>query len=121
MLTVTKRFEFHFAHYLPEYPGKCAKLHGHTGILEVEVAKQFGKVESTYPGMVMDFKDLKAVVMENVIDKLDHACLNEFFPENPTAENTVLWIRDQLMASFGHGLVRVRIWETPSSYAEWRK
>ena len=27
---VLKEFEFDAAHYLPEYNGKCERLHGHT-------------------------------------------------------------------------------------------
>ena len=29
-MIVLKEFEFDAAHYLPEYNGKCERLHGHT-------------------------------------------------------------------------------------------
>ena len=47
---VLKEFEFDAAHYLPEYNGKCERLHGHTYKLVV-------KVEGTpdKEGMVIDF------------------------------------------------------------------
>ena len=69
---VLKEFEFDAAHYLPEYNGKCERLHGHTYKLVV-------KVEGTpdKEGMVIDFIRLKNIVKEEVLSKLDHACLND--------------------------------------------
>ena len=119
VLTVTKIFEFAYAHYLPEYPGKCKVMHGHTGILEVEVIDA-GGVKAFYPGMIIDFGDLKKVVNQMVIDRLDHAMLNHFI-EIPTAENITKWVVEQLTPAFGQGLQRVRVYETPTSYAEWRR
>ena len=54
---VLKEFEFDAAHYLPEYNGKCERLHGHTYKLVV-------KVEGTpdKEGMVIDFIRLKNIV-----------------------------------------------------------
>ncbi len=115
-LTVTKKFEFHYAHFLPEHKGKCKFLHGHTGVLEVEVGP-WGKVKSDYEGMVIDFGDLKEIVQEKVLQKLDHAYLNEFL-SLPTAENIAKWVWSELEREFGQGLVRVRVYETPTSYAE---
>lgn len=36
-MIVLKEFEFDAAHYLPEYNGKCERLHGHTYKLVVKV------------------------------------------------------------------------------------
>jgi 6-pyruvoyltetrahydropterin/6-carboxytetrahydropterin synthase len=121
MLTVTKCFEFAYAHYLPKYTGKCKNLHGHTGILEVEIAKTGGieKLEH-YEGMVLDFSYLKEIVTQLVISKFDHACLNDILPI-PTAENMVQFAVDELSTVFGEGLVRIRVYETPTSYAEWKR
>ena len=74
MLTVTRRFEFCYGHKLPGYDGKCANLHGHNSVLEIEVSGQEG---IPYSGMVTDFGDLKKFVMENIIEALDHHYLNE--------------------------------------------
>ena len=122
MLTVTKRFTFDYAHELPDYNGKCRNLHGHTGILEVEVTKQ-GKVLSleSYSGMVIDFSVLKQIVEEEVIGILDHSYLNDVLWDVPTAENIARWVWDRLERRFGEGLVRVRVYETPDSYAEIRR
>lgn len=39
-MIVLKEFEFDAAHYLPEYNGKCERLHGHTYKLVVKVPKR---------------------------------------------------------------------------------
>ena len=120
MLSVTKKFEFAYAHYLPKHKGKCINLHGHTGTLEVELIKTNTSEQlCDYDGMIIDFGDMKRLVNEAVIDKLDHRYLNDLL-EVPTAENLVEWIVKELINVFGYSLQRVRVYETPTSYAEWR-
>jgi 6-pyruvoyltetrahydropterin/6-carboxytetrahydropterin synthase len=129
MLTITKTFEFAYGHHLPDYDGKCASPHGHNGILEVEVKRpaehivlDAGSVVEPQTGMIMDFGYLKGVVKEKVLDQMDHKYLNSDLPEigRPTAENMTLWIVKVLGEYFGDALVRVRCYETSTSYAEWR-
>ena len=73
MITLTKIFRFEAAHAIYGYPGACAAIHGHSYELHVQIAG-IDPVESFIPGMgiLMDFKDLKKVVQESVISKLDH-------------------------------------------------
>jgi queuosine biosynthesis protein QueD len=98
MISVTKIFTFEAAHYLEDYPGKCATMHGHSYKLEIEVAGD--GVGDNW--MVVDFGDLKKVVNEEVVDKLDHKCLNEVLvnaadqPVVATAENMCVWIAMKL-------------------------
>ncbi len=141
-VTVTKIYEFAYAHRLPSYQGSCARLHGHTGRLEVEVSG--GDAGGTpYPGIVVDFHDLKRVMAAIVAD-LDHAFLNDVINDArhadwaarhlpavrdeegravyaPTSENMVLWVAHRLETVCPDlRVVRIRWWESPSSYAEWR-
>jgi len=138
-LSVCKSFEFAYAHRLPEYDGKCLRNHGHTGRIEVEVD---GEYRNTYPSMVCDFYDLQSHV-QPIIDKMDHKdlydVLNETdLPENagvrplrrtegkcifpPTSENMVMWFKAQLEQAWPEvSIVRIRWWESSSSYAEWRR
>lgn len=121
-IEVVKQFTFDAAHYLPNYRGKCANLHGHTYILEVGI-KEEPDQES---GMVIDFGRLKQIVERNIIEKLDHQNLNEvdapFFPTSmPTAERMVQWIVKVLRNFWPNELSFVRLYETPTSYAEWRR
>lgn len=122
-MKVCKMFRFDAAHYLPHYEGKCKNLHGHGWVLEVEVD---GPV--CEDGMVVDFVTLKTVVNHNIIDKLDHKCLNDLSKEpwylgsafdNPTCENLLIWMWHQIDGVW-HGceLSRLRLYETPDSYAE---
>lgn len=125
MLSVTKSFSFAYAHLLPDYPGNCSKLHGHTGTLEVEVSDgpdaTAQRISHTnYPGMVIDFGDLKRLVQTKVLDCFDHCFLNDLL-QVPTVEKMVRWAVKQLQEVLGDSLVRVRIYETPTSYAEWKK
>lgn len=87
---VTKEFTFDAAHFLPNYYGKCEKLHGHTYRLQVTVE---GAVGSN--GLVMDFVLLKRIVKKQVLDKLDHQFINDVISIS-SAENTAIWIWNQL-------------------------
>lgn len=124
MISVCRRFEFHAAHHLPFHTGKCKQIHGHSYFLEVEVTghiqtREFDK-DNPQAGMILDFGDLKEIVNKCVIDKLDHKDLNDLW-ENPTAEIMVgdiaRWIDNAIDYA---DLLRVRLWETSNSYAEWR-
>jgi len=106
-------FYFDAAHFLPDYKGKCERVHGHTYRLEVEVEKDLGD-----DGMVTDFNEIKQVVNREVVEKLDHSSLNDLLP-NPTAENITEWIwsvlSDKLPVS------RVRVWEGEGKWVEKAK
>ena len=123
MLTIIKRFEFEAAHHLPKHNGVCRRTHGHRYELEIGIS---GPVDPE-TGMIADFKNLKKMVKDWVVDRLDHYDLNNLkiadFPTNcPTAENMVVWIVDQLQKALkitGTELVLVRLWETSGSRVEW--
>ena len=120
-ITVTRRFSFDAAHYLPGHEGKCQNLHGHTYQLEVTVGREELIPGGSSEGMIIDFGELKTMVHRLVVDPLDHRCLNELLPYRPTAENMVSHFFDVLspvLAGFGAQLVRIRLWESPESYAE---
>jgi len=114
--TITKLFTFDAAHSLPEHEGRCRNLHGHGYKVEVTVE---GRVQEAGPasGMVMDFSDLGDRVRELVVDPLDHRYLNDVLEVVPTAEGIAGWMFATLSAA-GLPIVRVRLWETPTSYAD---
>ena len=121
MTTVTKLFEFEACHHLPHYDGACHNIHGHSYKLEVTVSGQVSKNENDPKcGMIIDFKDLKAIVKSVAVDKYDHSNLNKFFP-NPTAEIMVKQIAVDIMSKLPQGvyLMSCKLWETSTSYAEW--
>ena len=111
---VVKRFSFDAAHKLPNYPGPCARLHGHTWFVDVGFS---GPVDEK-TGMVIDFRTVSNEVGD-LIDRLDHSFLNEVI-SNPTAENIatmlVTWIKQG--TSIADKLNFIRVWESPTAYAE---
>ena len=122
MLSVTKRFEFSAAHHLLNHGGRCKNPHGHNFSLEVEVSGS-KMWEGQEKGMIIDFGKLKKIVNEYIIDVLDHTYLNDKY-ENPTAEEMVediAWTLLHKISDIRYGVVRVRLYETPDSYAEWTK
>ena len=118
VVEVTKEFTFDSCHQLLAYDGPCERLHGHTYKLQVTI-----KGKQDYRGMVLDFKDLKKVCKEKIIEPLDHYNLNDKLIYNTTAENMVVHFYD-VIKSYCEGkefdVVCVRLWETPTSYAEYR-
>ena len=121
MLSVTKIVEFEAAHCLPNHKGRCQNHHGHSYKAEVEIGNARDEVDDS--GMIFDFGDLKEVINQIVDEQLDHTYLNDLFTVPPTAENIVMWIVDELLKrkiSTICNVLRVRVWETSNSYAEWR-
>lgn len=121
-IMVVKEFTFDSAHFLPFHEGKCKNVHGHTYKLQIGIT-----AEPNENGIVMDFGDLKKVITKIIIEEMDHQFLNSKETENgfpaksPTAENMVKWIVETVKVFAKETLSFVRLYETPTSYAEWRK
>lgn len=131
-MELTKIFTFDMAHRLSFHEGKCWNLHGHTYRLEVTVSGDEDK-----NGMVIDFNDMKRIILENVVDVLDHATVifekddllmrsfpkelkHVIFPTEVTAENLCKWCSNRLEEA-GLKIKQVAIWETPTSKAVYTK
>lgn len=84
MFELTVERHFCAAHRLDNYPGACARLHGHNyRVLVTFQAERLGEA-----GLGEDFRVLKQVC-DQVLERLDHQYLNEhpaFAGQNPTAE-----------------------------------
>ena len=63
--------------------------------------------------MIADFGEIKQVVQEQVLARVDHRNLNDVL-ENPTAENIARWIWEVLEPRLP-GLSEVRLYEIPDS------
>jgi len=122
MITITKEFKFEAAHYLPDHPGLCKNLHGHSYKMKITVRHKNNKYNNQTK-MVVDFGLLKSIVNKIIIDKVDHSYLNKFF-NIPTAEFMVERFADILQkAILKEGvdivLLKVSLWETAGSEATW--
>lgn len=105
--------DFASAHTLRDYPGACARMHGHNWKVEVEVsAEQLDAI-----GMGVDFRVIKQATRD-VADRLDHRYLNDLEPftqVNPTAENIAAYFHRELSATLNNDRVQVHavtLWET---------
>lgn len=95
--TLSKEFTFEAAHRLPLHDGKCARLHGHSWRMTVEVESSQLHEEGPKTGMVMDYADMKAAVTPILEGNLDHHYLNETLGiDNPTSERVAQWAYDIL-------------------------
>ncbi|WML60203.1 6-carboxytetrahydropterin synthase QueD [Neobacillus sp. PS2-9] len=124
---VSKEFTFDSAHHLHCYEGKCKNLHGHTYKVVFGLS---GFVDDR--GLMMDFGDIKEIWKKEIEIYLDHKYLNETLPPmNTTAENIVVWIYEKMAEALlkeerqqqylGARVEFVRLFETPTSYAEVRR
>lgn len=133
MYTATKEIHFCYGHRLLNYEGKCKHLHGHNGKVEVEL--QADELDPRH--MVVDFDDIKRVISSWIDEQLDHKMLlrkdDPILPAiqaqgepcyvletNPTAEAIARLIFDYA-AEQGFPVAEVRVWETDSSWAGYRK
>lgn len=136
MIFLTRRATFSASHYYwneewsaeknREVFGRCANRngHGHNYTLEITVAGELDPVT----GFVVDLKWLKEVIARQVLAAYDHRHLNlevpEFARTIPTTENIAIaaWNRLEpaVAEAGGARLSRVRIYETPEIFAEFR-
>ena len=83
-------------------------------------------------GLAIDFGDIKEIWKNEIEIYLDHRYLNETLPAmNTTAENMVVWIYEKMAEALtkdnsaneykGASVEFVRLFETPTSYAEVRR
>jgi len=130
---LTRRMHFNAAHRLhadtlddkanERIYGPCNNPmgHGHNYELEITVRGEPDPVT----GMVIDLKDLKAVVQREIIDRVDHKHLNhdvDFMKGVvPTAENIVIAFWNILKTSIpGAELVELVLYETPRNIVRYR-
>jgi 6-pyruvoyltetrahydropterin/6-carboxytetrahydropterin synthase len=140
-IRLTKIFSFEMAHALSGYDGACSNIHGHSYELHVTVIGT-PLYDNQHPknGMVMDFKDLKKIVKQKVIDRFDHALILkddkresheellsqyyqkvEYVAYQPSCEMMLLDIAEKISQPLppGVSLHHLKLYETRSSFAEW--
>ena len=133
MYLVTKRIEFCYGHRLLDYNGICKHPHGHNAVVEVDVRTD--RLDSR--NMVADFADIKRVVKGWIDSELDHKMILRHddplvapleklgepvykLESNPTVERIAKLIYD-MSRHYGLDVLKVRVWETPSSFAEYEE
>ncbi len=131
MYKISKQIHFCYGDRLLRHKGKCARLHGHNGVAEIVCRS----AELDKNRMVVDFDRVSETINAWIMNNLDHRMIlsakdpvapllkkqkEPFFEmsDDPTAEAMAELI-------FGHArrlglpVVRVTMWETPSSSASY--
>jgi 6-pyruvoyltetrahydropterin/6-carboxytetrahydropterin synthase len=123
MFEVTIEQTFAAGHALRNYRGKCENVHGHN--YRCQVTMEGDSLD--HVGLLIDFVELKKAV-GSVIDRMDHQWLNDFPPFdvlNPSAENIAKYIYDEVASAIAAGpgvkLGSVKLWETDTSFATYRR
>ena len=138
---LSKEFRFEMGHALLNYDGLCKHIHGHSYKLIVTViGEPITDKQDPKFGMVMDFKDLKAIVNKQVVSVLDHSLIVYskaegeslesvrkmyekvyVFDFQPTCENLVIHIAETVKKDLPKhlSLYSVKLYETATSFAEW--
>lgn len=144
--SVTKHLTFDASHFLINYDwdaeqnlkvfhncsiykektedGFLMEPHGHTYHIEVTV---HGMIDQD-TGFVIDFKELKRILEDGVIARMDHRLINNipYFAESkksPTVENMLHYVWGEICDPINTlrpnlaWLKSIRIWETPDSFA----
>lgn len=138
-VAITRRIVFHAGHMLKDDEAKCYHPHGHEYVVEITVAGPVQK-KGSQTGMVWNFGDLKAQMMERIHDMLDHKFMVELsdpryrdlkkavgeealvvFPFSPTAENLAEHCHNVMRRGLPEGvsISVVRIQETINCWAEY--
>ena len=143
-IKVIKEATFDCAHMLTGHNGLCSNLHGHTYKIQVEIEGTLLESGSS-EGMVIDFADLKKII-NDIVGEFDHAYIyddvnggqaelgiaellikNDMrvigLPFRVTAENMVRYFFDAFdnaLDSYDSNVSCIRLWETPTSFAEYR-
>ncbi|MEY4603267.1 MAG: hypothetical protein RIT43_559 [Bacteroidota bacterium] len=131
-MKVCRRETFNSAHRLfhPEWSdeknfevfGKCSNpnFHGHNYVIETWIEGEIDPIT----GYVIDLKQLKDLIRNEICERFDHRNLNLDCPEfahlKPSAENiaVVSWnlLREKLDAKYK---LTIKLWETENNVVEY--
>ena len=144
-MLVSKSIEIDVGHRVTNHKSKCKNLHGHRYKIVVTVDdKVITTTGASDEGMVIDFSDLKELMMRHIDAVLDHGFmiyvkdpLLPFFAEQqksgmkiiitpfiPTAENLaehLYCIMRQSLIERRIAIRSVEVYETPTSMAEYTR
>lgn len=148
-MIITRKGNFDSMHRIMDHPSKCAAIHGHTYLYEIQIDTTVGDI-----GYGIDFADVKTILQYYIDGYLDHgAILNPADVDiiqlcesmkskhyimktlrssqnymNPSAENIsremyyVLHILFKRQNIIGYnGINNIRLYETPNCYVDFSK
>ena len=130
--SVIREIHFSYGHRLLNHPGKCARLHGHNGRVQIKVSSK----KLNGQKMVMDFYEIRSVIGKWIDETLDHRMILGkkdplvkilkqtgepivVLPENPTAEVLAKWIFEEARKK-KLPVTKITLWETENSAATYQ-
>lgn len=140
IMLVTKQIEIDMGHRVPNHKSKCKNLHGHRYVIEVGVDdKVIDTAGTSDEGMVIDFGDLKEIMLYHIDKVYDHSMTlfkddefanrvgefglkTNFVDFIPTAENLAqhwFFILKKELEELNIRIKYVKVWETPTSSATY--
>jgi len=139
MYLITTEGSFSSAHFLKDYEGKCANIHGHRWKVVATIRAERLDDNGHSRGMIVDFNQIKKD-LKDITDLYDHAfivekqtlqsdtfeCLKRDgfkileIDFRPTAEN-LSYVFYQKLKSLGYDLESVTVFETPKNSATYKE
>ena len=145
-MLITKKIEIDMGHRVPNHKSKCYNIHGHRYTFMVGVDDKVIKTKgASDEGMVIDFGDLKSIMMDQIDARLDHGFMiykddpmyalwkkEKFYDKQkvipvdyiPTVENIArdtYFKMERPLTKKGIAIAWVKVWETPNSTAIYTK
>lgn len=118
IISLSEEFSFKAKHHIIDRfgPGKHERPHRHTYRLIVTIK---GVLPAN--GMLIDFADCRNIVERHIIRKLKNTDLNKRFAQ-PSAENIVVWIWENLERKFPPriALKKIKLHEKSGSSATYK-
>lgn len=114
---IVREHSWEMAHRLPNHPGLCRFIHGHSYKIQLTISPGPGEF-STETGMVMDFSDVKRVLCSWLDDNWDHRLM--LWEKDPLVEagvSKLLADASDSTKDFFHNLVLVPFIPTAENMA----
>ena len=141
-MLIERKIELDYGHTLPNHYSFCNQIHGHRGVVIAGVEGKVNRIHGdSSEGMLLDFKILDKIMMDNIHGILDHGFavweedkIDKAFiikrnskylitPLPPTAEYLAEWAFNQIEKKLPEELKLkyIKWWETSNSMAMYEK
>ena len=135
-MRITRHEEFEMAHVLPDYPGGCGNLHGHSYKIEVTLE---GPQNFDQWGMILDFNTFKIFIKDTIPDHKfaynakdtspiekdilavlnKYGCATEGYPFCTTAENMCKYFAENISVDFGCKVISNQCTNNSTAYKRY--
>lgn len=111
-ISIVREHSWEMAHRLPDHPGACRFIHGHSYKIQITISSGPGSLNEQ--GMVMDFGDVKRVLTSWLDDNWDHRLM--LYQADPLLRQPN-FIDNMAAIGIGHGITLVPFIPTAENMA----